>query len=103
MIPSKFVKAIIKLKSSGEGGKLSGILPGYSPNHVFEYKAGQMLMAHIGEIQWDDGEWIMPGEQKKVTIEFVLVPEVEKYLTVGRKWWIHEGPKVVGEAEIIEV
>ena len=80
-----------------------GILPGYRPNHVFEYNAGQMLNAHVGEIQWDNGEWLMPREQRIVTIQFLLVTDLEKYLTIGRKWWIHEGPIVVGEAEIIEV
>lgn len=31
----------------------------------------------------------------------MLNQPIEKYLDKGRKWWIHEGPRVVGEAEII--
>lgn len=102
-IPTKFVKAKFKLRATNQEGRLTAIKSGYRPNHVFEYVEGQILSTYIGEIQFDRDEWIQPGEERVVTVQFVFVPEIEKYLVAGRKWWIHEGSKVVGEAEIVEV
>lgn len=100
--PSKTIKALLTLKATNEGGRLSGIGNGYRPNHVFEYFDGQILSCFIGEVQFD-GEWIQPGESRVVDIKFQFVPELERHLVVGRKWWIHEASKLVGEAEIISI
>ncbi len=102
-VASKYVTANLKLLTTKEGGRLSGIASGYRPNHVFEYSDGQVLSTYIGEIEFDDSTWIQPGEIRKVTIRFLFVPEIEKYLIVGNKWWIHEGGRLIGEGEILEV
>ena len=45
------VKAKLKLKSTEEGGRQTGFISGYRPNHVFEYKDnGQLLQTYIGDI-----------------------------------------------------
>ncbi|SCW79775.1 hypothetical protein [Mucilaginibacter sp. NFR10] len=76
---------------------------GYRPNHVFEYnKDGNRFETYIGDIRWDDGFTIEPGEEKAVTVRFLLGWKIERYLNIGRKWWIHEGPRCVGEAELFE-
>lgn len=82
---------------------MSGIKSGYRPNHVFEYIDGSMVSAYMGEIKFDGQEWIEPGEGKVVTVQFMRGQKIENFLTIGRLWWIHEGDRVVGEAEIIEV
>jgi|GEM_PF-6464351 len=38
---------------------------------------------------------------ESVTIRFVLMQHIERYLAKGRKWWIHEGATVIGYAEMI--
>jgi hypothetical protein len=97
------VKALIRLKATEDGGRRTGILSGYRPNHVFEYnKDGNMFETYMGDIRWDDGLAIEPGEEKVVTVRFLLGWKIERYLNIGRKWWIHEGPFFVGEGEIIE-
>src|SRR5687767_9646011 len=98
------VSARIAMKRTADGGRSSGIFPGYRPNHVFELPAkGHLLNAWPGEIQFDHQQSILPGETTTVTVRFVNVPGLENYITVGRKWSINEGPNTVGEAEILEV
>ena len=100
---SKFITARLKLFSADQGGKSHPIKSGYRPNHVFEYVDGQALSFYIGEINTQGDEWISPGEEKIVEVQFLFVPQIEKYLVVGNKWWIHEASKLVGEAEIISL
>jgi len=96
------VKAKLTMKKSEVGGRSSGFFSGYRPNHVFEYKDnGQLLMTFIGEIIFEGQNTIEPGETTEVTVRFLLEQPIEKYLDKGRKWWIHEGSRVVGEAEVI--
>jgi translation elongation factor EF-Tu-like GTPase len=97
------VKAKFRLKGTDEGGRKTGIISGYRPNHVFEYKEGKMVSAYMGDIKFDGQELIKPGEERIVTVRFIPGQPIEKFLTLGRRWWIHEGPNLVGEAEIVEV
>jgi translation elongation factor EF-Tu-like GTPase len=102
-VDKKIIKANLRLKTTEEGGRWSGIKTGYRPNHVFEYTdKGHFNTTYVGEINFDK-EWIQLGDNEIVTVTFPLDRSVEKYLEVGRRWWIHEGQKLVGEAEIIEV
>jgi translation elongation factor EF-Tu-like GTPase len=97
------IKAKLRLRTTEEGGRYSGIKTGYRPNHVFEYnKKGNFITTYIGEITFDK-EWIQLGDEETVTVRFIPGQSVDKYLNVGQKWWIHEGHKLVGEAEILEV
>lgn len=102
--PLIHVKTKLKMKSTDEGGRKTGFLSGYRPNHVFEYnEIGTFVATFIGDIQFDEQEQIMPGEEKIVTVRFLFWLHVEKYLQIGRKWWIHEAGKCIGEAEMLEI
>lgn len=98
------ITAKLTLYSSDNGGRKTGIRTGYRPDHVFEYdKKGSFKQAYIGQINFDTDKWILPGETETVLVEFLRLSDVEKYISVGRKWWIHEGPNKLGEAEIIKI
>ena len=98
------IKAKICLKTTDEGGRISGIRTGYRPNHVFEKtEDNKFFQTYIGEIQFDQQEIIELGESKNVTVKFLRLWEIEKYLSVGQKWFIFEGSKLVGDAEIIGI
>ncbi|MFB0495010.1 hypothetical protein ABID99_001247 [Mucilaginibacter sp. OAE612] len=97
------VSVLLKLKATADGGRRTGILSGYRPDHVFEYPENDgRLEAFMGDITWYDGLAIEPGEEKVVTVRFFFRPQIEQYLSIGRKWQIHEGPVCIGEAEIID-
>jgi translation elongation factor EF-Tu-like GTPase len=97
------VKAKITMKTTEEGGRQSGFKSGYRPNHVFEIpKNLKNLRTYIGDIQFDDQDLIEPGETKIVTVRFLKVPEIEKYILVGQKWFINEAARTLGIGEILE-
>ncbi|MBX9782523.1 MAG: hypothetical protein K2X48_04430 [Chitinophagaceae bacterium] len=98
------MKAKITMKTTSEGGRQYGFKSGYRPNHVFELQNDlQNLKTYIGDIQFDDQELIEPGETKIVTVRFLKVPQVEKYIRVGQKWFINEAARTLGFGEILEV
>jgi translation elongation factor EF-Tu-like GTPase len=97
------VKAKITMKTTEEGGRQSGFKSGYRPNHVFELPDDiRNLKTYIGDIQFDDQELIQPGETKIVTVRFLKIPGIEKYIHVGRKWFINEAARTLGDGEILE-
>nr|WP_315220246.1 hypothetical protein [uncultured Flavobacterium sp.] len=96
------IKANIRLKNTIEGGRLTGIMSGYRPNHVFEYaNDGKINQTFMGDIIFENQSTIEPGEEKIVTVRFLLNQPIEKYLNKGQIWWIHEGANLVGSAEIL--
>lgn len=96
------VKAKLKLKPTEDGGRQTGFLSGYRPSHVFEYNnKGELLQTYIGDIIFEGKATIEPGEEREVTVRFLINQPIEKYLDKGRIWWIHEGPKQIGQAEIL--
>ena len=97
------IKAKLRLRTTEEGGRWSGIKSGYRPNHVFEYNdKGLLQNTYIGEITFDK-DWIHLGDEEIVTVIFIPGESINKYLNLGQKWWIHEGQRLVGEAEIVKV
>ncbi len=44
----------------------------------------------------------MPGEEKTVTVRFLMCQVIEKYLNVGRKWWIQEGPQFLEKRKLYQ-
>jgi len=97
------VKAKIIMKTTEEGGRQFGFKSGYRPNHIFEMPDDlRTLNTFIGDILFDDQELIQPGEVKVVTVRFFNVPEVEKHIKVGQKWFINEGARTLGTGEILE-
>ena len=96
------IKAKLKLKKKEEGGRQTGFISGYRPNHVFEYNDnGQLLQTYIGDIIFEGKPTIEPGEEREVTVRFIMNQPIEKYLDKGRTWRIHEGVRQIGQAEII--
>lgn len=96
------VKAKLRIKSTEEGGRQTGFISGYRPNHVFEYNNnGELLQTYIGDIIFEGKATIDPGEERVVTVRFLMIQPIEKYLNKGRIWWIHEGARQIGQAEIL--
>lgn len=95
------VKSKITMKTTAEGGRQHGFKSGYSPNHVFELPVDlRKLTTYIGDIQFDDQEFIEPGETKIVAVRFLKIPQVEQYIKVGQKWFINEATRTLGYGEI---
>jgi len=97
------VKTRLKMRTTEEGGRETGFISGLRPNHVFEYSDDGLLRTYIGDIQFEGKELIMPGEEKEVLVRFLDHQSIRKYLQVGRTWWVHEGARCTGEAEILEI
>jgi translation elongation factor EF-Tu-like GTPase len=98
------VRAKITMKTTKDGGRISGFKSGYRPNHVFELPDNlKNLHTYIGDIRFDDQELIEPGETKIVTVRFLKNPEIEKYMNVGQKWFINEAARTLGFGEILEI
>lgn len=97
------VKAKIYLKTYSQGGRENGIVTGYRPNHVFENLNIKPLRTYIGDINFDNQKYFLPGETKIVTVRFLKIPGIEKYMHVGQQWFINEGVRTIGEGEIISL
>lgn len=96
------IKAKLKLYATAEGGRKTGIISGYRPNHVFEYpKNEEMLQAFVGDIVFDE-DTLEPGEERIVTVRFRLHQPIDQYLVPGNAWWIHEGTRVIGEVVVMQ-
>lgn len=96
-------RAKITLLSTEEGGRRTAIGTGYRPNHVFEYRDDGSFATFIGEIQFENMEEIKPGEEGDVIVYFLKMPAIIPFLTTGRKWWLHEGQRLVGVGEIYSI
>ena len=97
------VKAKITMKTTEEGGRKSGFKSGYRPNHIFELPNDlKNIKTYVGDIQFNDQELILPGETKIVTVRFLKMPQIEKYIKVGQKWFINEAARTLGFGEILE-
>lgn len=95
------VRATLHLYPTDKNGRRTPIKSGFRPNHVFEYLTnGQLKYTYIGDIQFDPEEWIEPGETKEVLVRFLAKQPIDTFLNIGQIWWIHEGPNVIGKAEI---
>jgi len=96
------IRAKLTMKRAEDGGRLNGFIYGYRPNHVFEYNdQGKPLQTYIGDIIFEGQSTIEPGETREVLVRFLINQPIEKYLYKGKIWWIHDGGKIVGEAQII--
>jgi len=98
------VKSKLKLIPTKEGGRKTAIKSGYRPDHVFEYEdSGIVKYAFIGDIQLKELETLEPGKKATVIVRFLTHQPIEQFLQIGKTWWIHEGPNMIGEAEIISI
>ncbi len=98
------IKAKLTLYSTENGGRITGIGTGYRPNHVMEYlpNSNDFPTTYIGQIDFEK-ERINPGETENVKVIFLKHQNIEELLEKGRIWWIHEGPRKIGEAEVLEI
>jgi len=97
------IKAKITFRTTEEGGRINGIKSGYRPNHVFEFKEnGELKEAFMGDITYDGGNIIELGKEYEVIVRFLFVQRIERFMDIGRTWWINEGGRTVGEAKILE-
>ncbi|CAL2101807.1 conserved protein of unknown function [Tenacibaculum sp. 190130A14a] len=102
--PLYHVTCKLTLYSKEAGGRKTSIANGYRPNHVFEYeKDGTLKYTYVGDFQFGEGNLLAPGTTKNVTARFLTTQPIEKYLYIGQKWWIYEGSRKIGEAEMIKI
>ncbi len=97
------IKAKMRLKTTEEGGRINGIKSGYRPNHVFEFnEKGELKEAFMGDIQFEGDNFLELGKEYEVIVRFLFVQRMERFMDIGRTWWINEGGRTVGEAKIIK-
>lgn len=98
------ITAKLTLYTKEKGGRETGIGTGYRPNHVMEYlqNSNDFPTTYIGQIDFEKDR-IYPGETENVKIMFLRHQNIEELLKIGRIWWIHEGPRKIGEAEVLEI
>ena len=102
--PLYHVECRLTLFSKEEGGRETPIGNGYRPNHVFVYEEnGTLKYTFIGDFQFGENHLLEPGTTQNVTARFLTHQPIEQYLNIGQKWWIHEGPRKIGEAEMINI
>ena len=99
------VKARVFMKATNEGGRQTGFVSGYRPDHVFELPTedSKGLTAYIGDILFEEQKLFEHGETQIVTVRFLRTPQVEKYIKVGQKWFINEAARTIGFGEILEI
>lgn len=95
------VLARVHLLSTEEGGRLGPVTARYRPNHNFCLEENRRF--YIGQLQIPEGKWIHPGETIEVEVAFFNVGDIKNLLTIGRRWRIQEGQKLVANAEVISI
>ena len=102
--PFYHVECNLTLFSKEQGGRETPIGNEYRPNHVFEYEEdGNPKYTFIGDFQFGENNLLEPGTTNKVTVRFLTLQPIERYLKIDQRWWIHEGPRKIGEAEMIKI
>ena len=97
------VRAIARLHvlTAEEGGRRGPFCGGYRPNHNFGGPENRNFF--IGQIEVPEGEWVHPGETRELTITFLNVAELAEHLSVGTRWRIQEGERLVASAELLSI
>ena len=93
------VKAEIMLLSHELLGRKRGITSGYRPNHNFG--SAENTEMRMGVIMVPNDEWIMPGESRIATVEFLMPEGYVIDLVPGLAWRIQEGGRHVGNGKVI--
>lgn len=97
------LKAKNKMRITSEGGRKTGFASGYRPNHVFNHEQeGIWNESFMGDIVFDYSELIYPGEERIVAVRFLCYSSIEKYMNIGREWYIYEANKLIGTGQILE-
>jgi len=96
------VLAKVSLVSTESGGRGSPIFGDYAfrPNHNFGDEKNRNF--YIGQIDFEEGDLINPGDERIVPIRFLNVGGLKELLHIGLKWRIQEGPILIATGEILE-
>ena len=98
------VEAEISLLSTEDGGRKTGIRSGYRPNHFFENPDNTPSPgSYIGEIQFSDLEFLLPGERRTGIVVFLRGGKIDSYISVGREWFINEGGRRIGHGKVLAI
>ena len=98
---SIFVRAIVRLLPTAEGGRASPIRGSYRPNHNFFWPSDRGMA--IGFIDLPEGVELHPGDSIETSIRFMEWSALAGQLYPGREWRIQEGATLVGFGTIIEI
>jgi translation elongation factor EF-Tu-like GTPase len=99
--PEVRVRATVTLLGSAHRGRTSRPGARWRPNHNFGGADGTSF--YIGQVEFDSGEGIEPGESAAALVRFLDGPGLREALQPGRTWRIQEGPTLVGTATVSEV
>jgi len=89
--------ARIRLLPTAEGGRKSFVRTGYRPNIRF----GDLYTD--GSFTFVDREEAQPGDEFEARLTLVNPSYVSDYLQVGSHFDITEGPRRVGEGQILSI
>lgn len=97
------VTASVSLLSTSDGGRHTPIIGGhaYRPNHNFGDEENRNF--YIGQVDFEEGDTIYPGESRNVNIRFLDVEGLRGFLKAGVTWRIQEGPTLIAMGEVISV
>jgi translation elongation factor EF-Tu-like GTPase len=93
---SVVVEATVSLLPTNDGGRNSPIVGKLRPNHNFGDTDNRNMF--IGQIELTEGERLYPGEEKNVVIKFLDAGDLRERLSVGTRWRLQEGNRLIGFA-----
>jgi len=99
--PGVNVRATVALHDSVLKPRISRVGLRWRPNHNFGSPDGRAF--YIGQVEFDSGDTIAPGESRGALIRFVDGPGLREHLQPGRTSRIQEGPNLVATGEVVEV
>ena len=97
------VNAIVSLLTYAQGGRKTPIVGGqtFRPNHNFGDERN--INFYIGQINYEDGDLIYPGESRNVQIEFMNVDGLRELLSPEKVWRIQEGSTLIAHGKVVDV
>ena len=97
------VWAEIVMAAAEQGGRnvpLHGGRP-YRPNHNFWPERDGLPQFAFGEISLPDGVAMVPGRPFEAAVRFMVWPELELEMQLGRRWRLQEATQIVGHGTIL--
>jgi len=90
------IEAEVHALSASAGGRKSAMLSGYRPSHDF----GKNGHLNDGMHEYPDGGRIEPGSSGRAFIWLLAADENYGLLSVGEKFTVQEGSRIVGRGRI---
>jgi translation elongation factor EF-Tu-like GTPase len=98
-----FIRVRVRLLTTEEGGRLGPIADGYRASWNLGNRAGKgERMINDAPLLLEEGEWLAPGESADAPIH-PLAPEFWTDVSAGDEIAMHEGQRVVGHGQVLEV